>query len=171
MISGLFDNVRRSRQFRLRFVFGKAFLKRRDRSLQSLRSEHHVQKGLLGFRGFNDARGHLGGVSWSQPVFRIQHLQERVRRGAVILRHQFGNAGRTVTEFRARSARFDDGNVNPEGGDLLGNGFTETFNTELGGVVERISGVGDLSAVGRYLDDSSSALFAKMRDRGADEGD
>ena len=38
-------------------------------------------------------------------------------------------------------------------------------------MVERISGVGDLSAVGRYLDDSSAALFAQMRDRGADEGD
>ena len=130
-----------------------------------------MQKGLLSIRGFNDARGHLGGVSRSEPVFRIQHLQERVRRGAVILRHQFGDAGRTVTEFRARSARFDDGNVNPEGRDLLSNGFTETFNAELGGVVERISGVGDLSAVGRYLNDSSAALFAQMRDRGADEGD
>jgi hypothetical protein len=54
----------------------------------------------------------------------------------------------------------------PNGATLLGDGFAEAFDAPLGGVVGRVAGEGDLTAVGGDLDDAAAALGAQVRQHG-----
>ena len=60
-------------------------------------------------------------VTGRKPGLRIEHLQERVRRGLVVLRHALGDLRAPVAELRARAAGLHDRYADPERSDLLGN--------------------------------------------------
>jgi hypothetical protein len=72
--------------------------------------------------------------------------------------HVLGQGGsqlRTaVTEFGAGTTGLDDRHADTERGDLLRNGFTEALDAKFGGVIQRVAGEGDLSAVTGQLNDA-----------------
>ena len=119
----------------------------------------------------DDARSHPGRVADGEPVGRVEHRQEGVRRVAVVGGVQLGDLGAAVAELGAGTTGLDDGHADPERRDLLRDRLGEPLDPPLAGVVERVSGERDLAAVGGDLNDPPAALGAQVRQGRADQLD
>lgn len=144
---------------------------RRDRAVQCLRAEDQPKRCRLHVDAFDDPRGHPGRVAGGEPIGRVEHAHEGVRRVPVVLRHRRGDLRAAVAEVGPAAAGLDDRHPDAEWCDLLGDGFDEAFDAPLRRVVERVAGKGDLSAVRRDLDDPAGTLCPQVGQRRADEVD
>lgn len=108
-------------------------------------------------------------VAHRQTVGRVEHLLERARRRPCIRSQSISHLGAAVTEFGASAARLDDGDADPERGDLLGYGFAEAFDAPFGGVVQRVACERHLPAVAGQLNDAPAACFSHMWQNRADQ--
>ena len=67
----------------------------------------------------------FAGSPAARPLAGVQHGEECVRGVAVVLGHEVRDLGAAVAEVGAGPAGFDDGEADPERGDLLGDGLSE----------------------------------------------
>jgi hypothetical protein len=122
--------------------------------------QQQARRGLAGIHGREDG-GH-GVFSDVEPHAGVC-LFCGVAKG-LVKRVWFGPGRGGAGPVGSEATGLDEGDGDPEPGDLLGERFGQPFQRPLGGVVDAQAGEGDDAREAGYLQDVPAALLAEQRD-------
>jgi hypothetical protein len=135
------------------------------------RAEEEMHGRFFGGDDLDDGVGGEGGVACLATIVVLGVGAGFTDGGVVVRQLLLGLNEGSAEEVGAEGAGLDGGDADVEMGELEGHGFGETFDGELGGIVNAPAGQADEAADGGEIDDVAALLPTEMGEHGAGDAE